>query len=143
MITLSRMCIHNKDVIRTITGELLKHPDIISVYLFGSFASGKITSESDVDLGVLFRENIDINASRIIDLNELLSERAGVSIDIVVLNSAPPRISMQILRNGKIIVNRDVLSTARWISGTIMRYDDYKYSISSIERAILKGKVYD
>jgi len=35
-----------------------KFPDIVSAYLFGSYAKGKPTDDSDIDLALIFR-NID------------------------------------------------------------------------------------
>ena len=48
-------------------------PGVQLVFLFGSAASGKMTDESDIDIGILFESEPDI-----FEINELKSELNGI-----------------------------------------------------------------
>ncbi len=66
--------------------------DIILVYLFGSYATGRIGPLSDVDIAVLF--SYDILKGEYIDKKlKLIGKISGIlhtdEIDLVVLNEAP------------------------------------------------------
>ena len=90
-------------------GNLLsrrRRPGIVSVYLFGSQASGREHRESDVDLAVLldwkahptplerFEERLALAAL----FSEVL---AGAGIDLIVLNDAPPVLGRRIVTDGR------------------------------------------
>jgi len=73
--------------------ELSVHfPQVIAAYLFGSYAGGRPTPLSDVDVGILLVENLPDMESFKIEMN-LLGELQKVlgtdNIDLVVLNKAP------------------------------------------------------
>ena len=80
-------------------------PGVVSVYLFGSHAEGRTHRESDVDIGVLFnrgkvptkKERFDRSLQLAADLRVALSSE---SIDLVVLNDAPPLLGRRIVIEG-------------------------------------------
>jgi predicted nucleotidyltransferase len=49
----------NKDQIASIVDFAEAYPVISAIYLFGSHATGHERSRSDIDLGVLFNEDVD------------------------------------------------------------------------------------
>ena len=80
-------------------------PGLVSVYLFGSHAEGRAHRESDVDIGVLFdrgelptkKDRFDRSLQLAADLRVALSSE---SIDLVVLNDAPPLLGRRIITEG-------------------------------------------
>jgi len=73
--------------------ELPVHfPQVIAAYLFGSYAGGRPTPLSDVDVGILLVDNLPDMESFKIEMN-LLGKFQKVfntpNIDLVVLNKAP------------------------------------------------------
>jgi len=85
---------------------------VVSVYLFGSWAEGRVHRESDVDLGLL------------LDLSRLPTPKqrfeaslrfrglvgralASDNVDLVVLNDAPPLLGRRIVTQGRRIYCRD------------------------------------
>jgi uncharacterized protein len=81
--------------------------DVVSVYLFGSQATGRATASSDVDIGVLFsrapeRTFQGLQLGLAGDLERVLGRR----VDLVVLNRAPPDLVHRVLRDGRVIVDR-------------------------------------
>ncbi|MEQ1913177.1 MAG: nucleotidyltransferase domain-containing protein [Vicinamibacterales bacterium] len=82
--------------------------DVRAVYLFGSTARGTAKTGSDVDVAVLFDPPPfrRLNSPRFAIEGEL--ERAlGVPVDLVVLNDAPVDLRIRVLRDGRLLVDRD------------------------------------
>ena len=77
---------------------------IVSAYLFGSRAEGREHRESDLDVGVLLdRSRYGTAASRFtvrVRLSALLGSKTGLSVDVVVLNDAPPGLGRRIVTGG-------------------------------------------
>ncbi len=80
-------------------------PDLIAVYLFGSFARGDANRESDVDLAVLAGRPID--ASVRFELEGRLEEKLRQSVDLIDLRRASAVFRVQILKDGALLVDSD------------------------------------
>jgi uncharacterized protein len=78
--------------------------DVVSVYLFGSYASGRAHRESDVDLGVLLDWNrYPAAASRFDARVRLAGELPALlrsPVDVVILNDAPPGLGRAVVTRG-------------------------------------------
>ena len=83
-------------------------PELLAVYLYGSTARDDHTDASDVDLGLLYREEpprtLDSPPRRLESRLELTLRRA---VQTVVMNSAPPDLVHRILRDGILCLDRD------------------------------------
>jgi uncharacterized protein len=81
---------------------------VAAVYLFGSTARGTARSRSDVDLGILFTETpaADLNAQPY-DLEAAIERLVGRPVGAIVLNRAPVDLRTRVLRDGRLIVERD------------------------------------
>ncbi|HNS56470.1 MAG TPA: nucleotidyltransferase domain-containing protein [Smithellaceae bacterium] len=115
-------------------------PGVQLVFLFGSAASGKMTDESDIDIGILFESEPDI-----FEINELKSELNGIlkrEIDIAVLNSAAPVLKMQVLKKGIPVFTKEKKYYNQFFVDTINQYDDLKQTRKICEDNILKGRIY-
>jgi len=80
-------------------GKLSVHfPQVIAAYLFGSYAGGRPTPISDVDIGIILIDKLTDMESFRIEMN-LLGELQKIfhmdNIDLVVLNKAPLPIQYQ------------------------------------------------
>ncbi len=67
-----------------------------TIGVFGSYIRGEQGKESDVDILVEFYETIDLFT--FIELEEFLSERLGIKVDLVMKDTLKPRIRDNILR---------------------------------------------
>ncbi len=82
--------------------------DIVAVYLFGSYASGKVRSCSDIDLAILFdsRNRAAINRrldKYLIDLSRMLRK----DTHLTAMDFASEGLLKQIFKKGKCIIVND------------------------------------
>ncbi|MBM3238697.1 nucleotidyltransferase domain-containing protein [Candidatus Poribacteria bacterium] len=83
--------------------ELFKAYDVVLAYLFGSHAKGTAGSGSDVDIAVLFADDVPQTeyGRRMVQIN---TELVGIfhinDVDVVVLNIAPPLLVFQVIKHG-------------------------------------------
>ena len=90
---------------------LLRQPDIEFACVFGSFAEGRQTRASDIDVAVAAREPID--PQRRLALNDAITNAARRPVDLVDLHRAGPLLLTQALTRGKHVVKRDSSVLAR------------------------------
>src|SRR5207253_5888982 len=88
-------------------------PGLVSAYLFGSHAAGRAHRESDVDLGVLLDRTVyPAETDRVEEQLRLVASLThavqGASIDLVILNDAPPTFARHIVTHGKRIFCGDL-----------------------------------
>jgi len=82
--------------------------DIVAVYLYGSRARGTARPASDVDVGILYREARAATLEGLpLDVEADLERALGVRVQIVVLNQAPADLVHRVLRDGKLVLDRD------------------------------------
>lgn len=85
---------------------------IVAAWLFGSVARGTARPDSDVDVGVLYREappRTLEGIGRVFGLEEDLGAATGLPVQVVNLNGASVDLIVRVLRDGKLLVDRDPL----------------------------------
>ena len=88
---------------------------LVAAYLFGSVARATASATSDIDIGILFRTPPPgrLNDLRF-DLEGLLERALGQTVQVVVLNQAPPDLIHRVLRDGRLLVDRDRAARIRF-----------------------------
>jgi len=82
--------------------------DAVAVYLYGSVARGTAREGSDVDVGVLLENDPPRTLRGLkLDLEADLESLLEISVQLVVLNRAPPDLIHRILRDGKLVLDRN------------------------------------
>lgn len=86
------------DQIREICGEIFKDYSVEYCYLFGSYAKGKATEKSDVDLLVA----MPVDGMKFFELIEVLREELKKKIDLLDIAQLEnnPTLVQEILRDG-------------------------------------------
>lgn len=86
------------DQIRQICGEIFKDYSVEYCYLFGSYAKGKATEKSDVDLLVA----MPVDGMKFFELIEVLREQLKKKIDLLDIAQLEnnPALVQEILRDG-------------------------------------------
>ena len=94
---------------KKITEYLSHEKPIIAAYLFGSAAKGGATEKSDIDIGILLKNDFNLIANFDYKLRLMgeLKDLAGKAVDIVFIDRADPILQHHIRKHGKIIFERD------------------------------------
>lgn len=101
-------------VLRVIKEYFLANKSVAAVYLFGSTVKGKERTGSDIDLAVLFYPQLDkvqrfsAKLGIVNDLEEIFNKRGHkIRFDVVDIKSADLFFIHQIMKNKRIIVDKD------------------------------------
>ncbi len=116
---------------------------VVAVFIFGSYAAGRETSESDIDLAILWDKPHVPDGETQIALREELSSLLSKDVDLVCLNTASPIIGMQVHNNGKILIVNSSRELADYEIRLFIDYAELKELRAPMEKEILKRKFYD
>ncbi|MGM0603101.1 MAG: type VII toxin-antitoxin system MntA family adenylyltransferase antitoxin [Bacillota bacterium] len=115
--------------------------NIEAVYLFGSQAEKRANENSDIDIGILLKED----TSKKIKV-ELYKEfvKAGLDkIDLVILNRASYLLAFEVVKNNNLIYKKENFDAASYQSLVIRKFLDFKYYLNinqeSFKERILNG----
>ena len=99
------------------------HREIYAVYLFGSF----VTKESfaDIDLGILLREMVEDILEYELELENKLENIARFRMDVRVLNNAPISFAQNVIRYGRLILDREPNMRSDFESYVLKKYFDF------------------
>ena len=118
--------------------------DLVAVYLFGSYASGKARSYSDIDLAILFdsRNRAAINRR----LDRYLTDLARIlrkDIHLTAMDFAGEELLKQIFKKGKCIIVNDtkIMAYFKMIAySKIAGFHYYRRKMQSgIVRKVMEG----
>jgi predicted nucleotidyltransferase len=88
---------------------------IVAAYLFGSVARGTAGARSDVDLGVLLDAAPPPTLEgHLFDYEARLEQAFRRPVQLLILNTAPADLIHRVLRDGKIVVDRDRAARIRF-----------------------------
>lgn len=104
------------------------------LWLYGSEAQGTSRQDSDVDLGALFRRRP--TALEVFDARAELAAMLHREVDLVDLEQASPILCMQVLRYGRLLVDRNPKRRYAFFSRTISMYEDVKIVRREAERRL-------
>ena len=87
----------------------------VAVYLFGSVARGEARADSDVDVGVLFEQEppATLDAPQFAVEAEL-ERRFGRAVQVVALNQASSDLVHRVLRDGRLVLDRNPAARTRF-----------------------------
>jgi predicted nucleotidyltransferase len=106
-----------------------------ALWLFGSEASGSAGRSSDVDLAGLFRQRPSV--LELIDAREALGALLGRDVDLVDFERASPILVMQVLRNGRLLVDASPGRRHRLTATAPSRYEDLRVLRRAAEHALI------
>ncbi len=113
-----------------ITDYLAGRDDILAAYVFGSAAEGIAHPLSDLDIALLLPptteppQRLDTRLE-VMAVLERLSRRP---VDVVILNDAPLLLRFQVLKHGRVLVDRDTTQRCLFAAKTLsMYYDAQRY----------------
>jgi len=121
---------------------LSARPEILEAYLFGSLARGAGQAHSDIDIAVFVDEEKTepgLFGYRS-ELTAALMGRLGTnSVDVVVLNRAPPLLYHRVLRDGTRLFSRDLRATTVREGRAFSRHCDFAPQLAKIDKILGAG----
>src|SRR4030042_6978242 len=72
--------------------------EVETIGVFGSYTRGEQSKKSDVDILVEFSVDGEIGFFKFLDLEEFLSRKLGVKVDLVTKNALKPYIGKRVLQ---------------------------------------------
>ncbi|MGC8659931.1 MAG: type VII toxin-antitoxin system MntA family adenylyltransferase antitoxin [Desulfomonilaceae bacterium] len=123
-------------------GVFQKYPEIQAVYLFGSFAIGKMKAGSDLDLGIVTRS--PSLRERKLDILADLAMLGFCDVDLVFLDVEDIVLRSEIVKHNKVIYQRGDFDKGEYYSRILRQYFDFlpylKVQREALKRRILDGK---
>jgi predicted nucleotidyltransferase len=120
------------DAIRDV---LARDSRVAYALLFGSRARGSMHHQSDADIAVGLAAGASLDAQETGALIADLERAAGRTIDLVLLDEAPPALAYRIFRDGLTLVERDHRAFADRKARAILEYLDFR----PIEEVAVQG----
>ena len=110
----------------TLGDVLANQPDVLAAYLFGSVARQQSNTLSDIDIAVLLRPGLNAEAmlERQLALVGALEDAIKREVQVVILNSAPPLLAYQVIREGVLLCEQDRLARIAFAVRTMKLYFD-------------------
>lgn len=105
--------------------------EILAVYLFGSHATGKAGPLSDIDLAFLIdfslidEKNFPYGYQAFL-ITELMKLLGTNDVDVVILNTAPPLLKYQVLKEGEVIFCRSKPKRLEFYIKAFNQYQDIR-----------------
>jgi len=103
---------------------LRSHPRVVFAYLFGGLARGEHRPLSDVDIAVYLAGSVTADVKLDI-LGKLIDILGTDEIDLVILNTAPPLLAMNVLRKKQVMADNNPAMRHRFESLAFKKYFDF------------------
>lgn len=111
----------------------------MAAYLYGSVVSGKDTADSDVDIALLaepYKDPIESCKARIryqVEISRLLER----NVDLVFLQDAGELLSLEILKSGKVIFERNVEAHRSFRASRLIQCLDFRLMARGMEKGMV------
>ena len=115
----------DKDQIAKIIGFAEAHPEIAAIYLFGSYATGHSRPKSDIDLGILFVEDVDGFAR--VNMETEVSNLLSRDVDLIDMRKSSSFLRHQIYKYGKALYHDGGDFPFQFRAGSIRDYLDTNF----------------
>ncbi len=133
----------NESIINKIKDYLYSRDDVVAGYIFGSYSIEKIRPQSDIDIAVLLEDKInskDYGYIKLSVINDLIEILSFDRIDLVILNTAAPLLSHEVIKRGILLFSKDETRRLRYIANVTMHYLDTIY-LRKVQDKILHEKI--
>lgn len=117
------------------------YPEILAVYLFGSYADGTARPDSDLDLGVLPRT--PTLRERLLDLLADLTAAGFDRVDIVFLDQADPTLRYEVVRRNHPLYLAPDFDHGTYFSHVLREYWDLEPYLRIVRQAYKEKWLHD
>ena len=112
-------------------------PHVAFALVFGSRARGTAHAGSDVDVALDFGRGRRPGVYELGAIVTRLEEASGQSVDVVVLEDAPPGLAYRVFRDGVEVLVRDRSALVERKARAILEYLDYRPIEEALSKAVL------
>jgi len=121
----------SEDLSKRTIDFLSRHVNIVAIYIFGSVATAKNRSGSDIDVAIMVRGQV--NGMERVQLETSLSNILRKDVDLIIFGEATPLLQHQILKYGDLIYERDPKERTRQEVAARREYLDTTFLYRVIE----------
>ena len=140
MIKFKKIPLNIEELLPGAVRYLENQAEVRFAYLFGGLAAGRRGPLSDIDLAVYLSDGSKPSRIKLKLLDNLINLLGTEEIDLVILNTAPLPLAYRIIKNKKILMDRDPFLRHRYESLIIREYLDFSVAERRIlERRFLHG----
>ena len=112
--------------------------DVLFAYLFGGLSKGEPKPLSDVDIAVYLSENAECIQAKSEIIENLVDILRTDEIDVIILNQSSLSLSMNVLKNNRVLVDKKPYLRHTYQSLIFRKYFDF----NKFESNILKRRFY-
>jgi len=123
---------------QAIAEHLSQNRQIVLGYLFGSQAQSQAGPMSDYDIAILITGEMDPRTRHKL-AHELARLLDVERVDLVILNRAPIELRYNVVAEGRLLYQRDLVSRVEFEAETLSRYADFLPVLRQQRREIIKG----
>ena len=120
--------------IEDVVSTLKKFKFVHSIILFGSRAIGTGRKESDFDLCIISKPDMDVGLKERVSLENSVPE----NIDISLLNELPVNIRKRVFLEGKVLYTKDLYYVLTLAKETEMEYTRYGSMRMDYHKAVMR-----
>ena len=117
-------------------GELADLPGVAFALIFGSSARGTTHAGSDVDVALGIGYGRRPSACELGAIVTRLEEAAGRTVDVVILEDAPPGLAYRVFRDGIAVFVRDRPALVEQKARAILEYLDFQPAERALSQAV-------
>lgn len=116
---------------------LVDDPRIDYALVFGSSARGTAHATSDIDVAIGLASHAHVGALELGGLIAKLESASGHSVDVVLVDEAPPGLAYRIFRDGLLIVEKNHATLVAHKTRAILEYLDFLPAETLAARGVL------
>lgn len=120
---------------------ILLRDRVVFALLFGSVIRDDFRPESDIDVAVYLKQ-LPAKRKDLFSMLGALRREFERDLDIIVLNTSDIIITMQVLANGRLLLDNDHVAFVTFKARKISEYLDFKKDRLVIEKNLSNGKIY-
>jgi len=115
-----------------------KYPSVQAVYLFGSYASGQVRRESDLDLAIVPRDSSA--KKQMLDIMADLVRHVHDRVDLVFLDSKDVVLRFEAVRHNRLVYQTDEFDPGTYTSRIVREYWDFLPYLA-VQRQAMKQRI--
>ncbi|MEN6414777.1 MAG: nucleotidyltransferase domain-containing protein [Veillonellales bacterium] len=130
----------NDRLLQVLTPFLLSRTEIQFAWLFGSYATGRNTASSDIDIAIFVNDlRLLGDTDWYLGLKSDLMALTHKEIDLILLNNAKPLMKHAANMKKIVLLARDPLFEAEYALSVIKEYNDVRYWAQLSRQRLLGG----